>query len=240
MSSTPSRRRVTGGGVALIIIGCVVALFSLGVLSSGIAGAVWADDHRDDAGYFTSSPHRYASGGYAITHEGLDVDGLPNGAEDELARVRITATGTSDRPVFVGIARERDVQRYLSRVPHSEVTDFEVDPFRAEYAAVRGSAKPAAPSTQSIWVASASGSGPQSLTWRVRDGSWAVVAMNADGSRGVEADVAVGVKVRFLGWITVGILVFGALLAALATTLIVLGARSTEPVAPSAPAVVTR
>jgi hypothetical protein len=237
MSSTSSERRLTGGGVALIIIGSVVALLALGVLSSGVAGAHWAADQRDADGYFTSSAHRYSSVSYAITHKGLDVDGLPNGAEDELVRIRLTATGANG-PVFVGIARELDVNRYLRNVSHSELTDFEVDPFRAEYASVPGSAKPAPPSAQSFWVVSASGTGSQTITWRPRNGSWAVVVMNADGSRGVETDVAAAAKVRFLGWVTLGVVLFGLLLAALATALIVIGARSREQVGP-APAVAT-
>jgi hypothetical protein len=238
MSSTASRRRLTGDGVALIIVGSIVALLALGMLASAVGAVRWADHERDADGYFTTSAQRYSSGAYAITHHGIDVDGLPNGVDvdDEVARVRITADSTNAHPVFVGIARERDVETYLANVPHSELTDFEVDPFRPAYESVAGTSRPARPGAQGIWVASASGSGSQTLTWRVQDGSWAVVAMNADGARGVEADVAVGAKIRYIGWIFVGIFAVGAFLAALATTLIVLGARRREPIAPSAPA----
>jgi hypothetical protein len=229
MSAVATKRRVTGGGVALVIVGSLLGLLALGVLGGG--GAVlWADQtQRDSNGYFSSAAHTYASSTYAITHEGAHVDGLPNGIEDELARIRVTATSANGRPVFVGIARERDVKAYLSNVSYSKLTNLDVDPFRPEYAAVSGNAQPAAPAAQNIWAASATGSGTQDLSWRVRNGTWAVVLMNADGSRGVAADVGFGANVRFLGWISAGLFAVGAILLTGAVLLIVFGARRRQP-----------
>ena len=48
------------------------------------------------------------------------------------------------------------------------------------------------------------------MTWKVRDGDWSVVIMNADGSAGVDAGVRAGADVPFLapaGWMTGGDLV---------------------------------
>ena len=61
------------------------------------------------------------------------------------------------------------------------------------------------PGEQRIWVASAEGSGRQTLTWDVEGGNWSIVLMNADGSRGVEADVRIGVKINVLPWIILGV-----------------------------------
>jgi len=38
----------------------------------------------------------------------------------------------------------------------------------------------------------------KTLTWKVRAGDWSVVLMNADGSRGVTADIDLGAKLSFL------------------------------------------
>src|SRR6266850_2202265 len=199
MSEATTRRRWSGASVALIIVGSLFGLFALGVFS--VSGAVaYADHQRDGDGYYNTAAHSFVSNSYAITHEGADIDGLPNGLEDDFARIRVTATSANGHPVFVGIARERDVEAYLANVSHSTLRDFNTDPFRPEYDTVPGNAKPKPPAAQHIWVASATGSGAQELTWGVRNGTWAVVAMNADGARGVATDVTVGANVRYLFW----------------------------------------
>jgi hypothetical protein len=63
------------------------------------------------------------------------------------------------------------------------------------------------------------------MTWKVRDGDWSVVVMNADGSAGVDAGVRAGADVPFLGpagWITLG---GGLVLLAGAGGLLYLGIR---------------
>jgi hypothetical protein len=50
--------------------------------------------------------------------------------------------------------------------------------------------------------------------------------MNADGSRGVSADLSIGAELDDIIWIAVGLLVAGALLAALAALAITAGIRS--------------
>jgi hypothetical protein len=39
------------------------------------------------------------------------------------------------------------------------------------------------------------------MTWRIRPGRWTVVVMNADGSRGVQALVRIGLKTNLFLWI---------------------------------------
>src|SRR5207237_4817058 len=116
----------------------------------------------------------------------------------------------------------------------ANVQDLDFDPFRVTYLPVTGRAPQAPPTEQSFWAASASGVGTQTLTWKVRDGDWSVVLMNADGSRGVAADVDLGAKLSFLLWVAIGLLIGGALLLGGAIALIVLAARTRPP--PAAPA----
>ena len=120
-------------------------------------------------------------------------------------------------------------REYLGTVAHANVQEIDFDPFRATYLSVSGGAPRAPPTEQSFWAASASGVGTQTLTWNVREGDWSVVLMNADGSRGVAADVDLGAKLSFLLWVAIGLLIGGVLVSVGSTALIVLAARRPRP-----------
>ncbi len=154
-----------------------------------------------------------------------------------LGKVRIRAEGASAKSLFIGIGPEPAVagylgRGYLGRVAHADVEDIEIDPFRVTYRQVAGAAPGRPPTAQNFWAASASGPGSQTVTWKVRDGDWSVVLMNADGSRGVAADVDLGAKLSFLLWVAIGVLVGGVLLLGGGVALIVLAARRGPPPAP--------
>jgi hypothetical protein len=60
--------------------------------------------------------------------------------------------------------------------------------------------------------------------------------MNADGSRGVAADVDLGAKLSFLLWVAIGLLIGGVLVTGGSAALIILAARTPRPPpAPPAP-----
>jgi hypothetical protein len=224
-AATVSRRRGGPGSVALVVVGSVIGLLALALLAAG-GTAVWADKtQRDASGYFTTSTHRFATGTYALTHEGVDLQGVPTFVHvGKLGSVRIKAASPNGKPVFVGIGREGAVNAYLAGVAHAQV-DVDYRPFKATYTPVGGSARPSSPVSRPLWVAKATGSGEQTLTWNVAKGRWSVVVMNADASRGVVSDVSFGAKVNHLGWISVGLITGGFLALGLGVLLVVLGAR---------------
>ena len=117
-------------------------------------------------------------------------------------------------------------------VAHADVEDINVDPFRVKYRQIEGGAPAGPPTAQNFWAASASGQGRQTVTWKVRDGDWSVVLMNADGSRGVAADVDPRGQALVLIWVAMGLLVGGALIVGRSVGLIVLAARTRPPPAP--------
>ena len=102
---------------------------------------------------------------------------------------------------------------------------MEYDPFRPRYRTDAGEQRPAAPGTQPFWVAAAEGTGRQTVSWEVDDGEWAVVVMNADGSRAVSADVEVGISSGWLLPIGAGLVAGGLLVTGVAVALLVFGAR---------------
>ena len=225
-----SQRRTSGGRIGLIVAGAVTGVLALGAIGLG-AGALWADGQKNDQGYLATDSERFAAGTHALATDNLDVD--LDGADwlldsGEFGKVRLEVASEGDKPVFVGIARTEEVTSYLRGVDHTRVTDLDADPFgrvEASYQRESGNRRPAAPGRESFWAAATQGRGTQTLDWRVKDGDWSVVVMNADGSRGVAADVTAGAKIPFLeelGWSAIG--GGGALLTG-ALALIVLGLR---------------
>ena len=218
----PGRPRGGAGRVALIVVGVIAALLSLALLAGGTALVVVDQVQRDDDGFLMSPSQDFSTATYAIVSESADVDfsGSERAARAILGDVRIRSE--SDRDVFVGIARDTDVDQYLDGVERSVVTDIGDDP---EYSHRPGDAPSSPPGDQDFWATSSSGSGEQTLEWEPEDGSWSAVVMNSDGSRGVASELSIGAELDAARWVGIVLLVTGALLAALAAIAVTAGAR---------------
>ena len=125
----------------------------------------------------------------------------------------------SDRPIFIGIARTADLDRYLHGTEHDDVSGLNYRPFQVDYDHTSGHAPNRLPAKETFWVKSTSGTGNVALNWKPRPGSWRAVVMNADDSRGVSADLKFGVRTSLLWWLGAGLLGAAALLAAAAAAL---------------------
>ena len=226
--------RWTGGRIAVIVCGSILALLSLGVLAAGVVTTVVDQTQRDSDGFLMTPSERFDTSSYALVSDTVNVTvDVPQWVIDHLiGTLRIRST--SDEPVFVGIASEESANAYLEGVRRAVVTDIGPNP---DYSPRPGGPPPSPPGDQTFWVASAEGSGEQVVDWKVKDGRWAVVLMNADGSQGVGADLSIGAEVDSLVWIGVGLLIAGLLLAAGAGALIYVGIpKSREAQAPVADA----
>jgi Domain of unknown function (DUF4389) len=223
------RQRGGAGRVVLIVVGVIAALVSLGMLAGGTALVVVDQTQRDEDGFLMSPSENFSTAAYAIVSDSADVDfgGSERAARAILGDVRIRSE--SDRDVFVGIARDTDVDDYLNGVERSVVTDIGKDP---EYSQRAGAAPASPPGDQDFWVASTSGSGEQTLEWEPKEGSWRAVVMNSDGSRGVASKLSIGAELDAALWTGIVLLIIGVLLAALAALAITAGAR--RRTAPSA------
>jgi hypothetical protein len=207
-----------GSRIALAITGAVASLIAVALVAGG-ALALWGDSLKDDDGYLKTDTERFGASTRALATDNLDVD--LGGADwladsDDLGRIEITAESRDHRPVFVGLARTSDVERYLAGVPHSTVTDVDVSPFEADYERHGGNRHPVSPEHAGIWEAQVHGRGEQSIDWEIDDGDWSIVVMNADGSLGVDADISAGAIVPFLdelGWSAVGSGAFALILS---------------------------
>src|SRR6266540_1502017 len=230
--------QVSAGRVTLIVLGSIGVLFGLALMAGG-GFLLWADRTQRDDGYLTTASERFATPTYALTRTRLELDTNGEGwvlNESWAGKVRIRGESPAGKTLFIGIGPQAEVARYLGSVAHANVQDIDFDPFRVTYLPIAGGAPQGPPTKQRFWAVSASGVGTQTVTWKVREGDWSVVLMNADGSRGVVADVDLGAKLSFLLWVAIGLLIGGVLVAGGSVALIVLAAR-TRPPPPPAPSV---
>jgi hypothetical protein len=203
----------TAGRIGTLVAGALPVLLSLVLLGAG-GTALWADRTEREAGYATTDVHEFSTSGSALATVSTE---LGSGGFGWLyspsllgeVRIRVAPTGQSG-PLFVGIGPSLDVDRYLADVDHTVVTEF----WGEETETVVGDARPSPPGSQDFWVASASGSGRQTLEWDPEDGSWSVVVMNADGRPGIDVGADLAARAPALPWIALGFLVAGAVFLA--------------------------
>jgi hypothetical protein len=224
-SAATPRSGGTAGKVVLVVVGVIAGVIALGLLAGGCALVAVDQTQRDDDGFLMSPTQEFSSPAYAVVSEtaDLDTDGAEWALDTFLGTVRVTSD--SERDVFVGIGPAAAVNAYLAGVEHDVVRDLDSsgDP---EYrrSAGTGSAR-SRPGEASFWVASASGSGEQSLDWEPIDGDWRIVLMNSDASRGVASDMSIGAELDTVLWIGIGSLVLGLLFAAASALAITAGVR---------------
>jgi hypothetical protein len=220
--ASPARPRSnwTASRVIGMVFASIGGLIGLALLLGGIAVIAAFAFGRDDDGYFNSDRHRLESATYAITAEDIDlgvdeIDWAPDGI---LGNVRVRAEG--EKPLFVGIGRDGEVDRYLGDVVHDELIDFDGDD--PQFDLHEGRAPRAPPREQGFWVAQSEGSGEQALAWDAEFGRWTAVVMNADAARGIDVEADAGVKLGWAIWAGLGMFVVGLLMTAGAVVVILL------------------
>jgi hypothetical protein len=228
---TPAAQRVvdrgsrwTAGRITSVAVGSLLVLVSLVILGAG-GTALWADLTQRDAGYVTTDEHAFSTAGSALATEETHLGSAGVGwlySPHLLGKVRIRATPVGSAPLFVGIGRTDDVDRYLAGVSHTQITDF----FREKATVIGGGTARSAPGTQHFWVASSTGPGTRNLVWSSTKGTWTVVVMNADARPGVAVRADLGARFPAALWIAIGLLAIGAVFLAGGALLIVGAVRS--------------
>lgn len=220
--------------IASAVFGILLILPAIAMMLGGGGIGLGYSFGRDDDGYVDSTIDRLETASVAILATEIDLMADPAGSDwvierlDAEVRLRVES---SEKEVFIGIAPEGEVDRYLSGVAHNEITDLD-DDLNAVYRNHAGSNEIAPPTEQSFWTESAVGSTPITLDWSLESGNWSVVLMNADASAGVLADVNVGGKADFILPLAIILMGIGALLTPLALGLILYGTagdRSEDP-----------
>jgi hypothetical protein len=189
----PVAQRRSGPRMATIVVGGLLAFLGAGAaVTGGGLLAVFGGDGTVDSGR-----HSLSTPSTALVSEVADIDDTNEGTDalgKPRVRLSVHATGPTEG-LFVGIGPAKQVDRYLASTPIDEVSDLQLDPFELTHNPRSGSKLPAPPASQSFWVAKGSGTDAATLRWKIRDGDYRVVVMNADGSRGVHTDGDVGLTV---------------------------------------------
>ena len=215
----------TAGRVVLIVVGVIAGIVAFALLVGGCALVAVDQTQRDSDGFLMSPSEKFATPTYAIVSESanLDLNDAEWFVDRFLGNVRIRSENDSERPIFLGIAPERDALAYLGGSDYDVVTNIDRDP---RYSLHAGSGAPASPPAhEKFWAASVEGVGEQTLDWEPTDGNWRVIVMNADASRGVVTRLSIGAELDSVLWIGFGMLGVGLLFAAGAALAITAGAR---------------
>lgn len=231
---------MSAGKIILLIFGVIGLLISVGLLVGG-AGILIADNViKDNDGFYTTKTISIDKNSYAVVTGPTDVDvnvGWNSGLfwdPGDLVTFRIEGSNAdSSNPIFIGIAREWDMDDYLDDVEYDEVRRLHTNRLDIDYRNHSGDIAPEAPTTQTFWEESTYGTGTQVLDWELEEGSHTLVIMNTDGSAGIDANIVFGAKVPLLLGVGVGILVAGLIGLSISILFIALAARRSATATPS-------
>jgi hypothetical protein len=230
-------RRWSAGRVVALVIGILLLLPAIGLLVGGGA-LLWADRTHRAGGYLMSDSASFTSTGFALSSEQITLSTgaswVPLSTALGTTRVQVTGANT-DKAVFVGIAPVAAGNSYLGGVRRTVVKDIGSPYGASAQVSVSGGAPAGPPGDQTFWVARASGTGPQQLSWSPAEGDWMLVVMNADGSPGVSVQARIGATTPGLTGIAWGLIGGGLFLAVVGVLLIVLASR--RPARPAGPPV---
>lgn len=198
---------MTGRSVTAVVFGVLLGLVGFVLILGGLAPLT---EPRDADGFYMGDPFTFEGPSRAIVTSDIGILRWRYDRAGESSvlmfaltnRVDIRMQGVAAGPnvLFMGIAATADVDAFLDGVAHDEIADLvfnaEADQIRdVQYTTHEATATPSLPGTETFWVASVAGTGLQTLDWPVESGEWTAVIMNADASRGVTAELALGARV---------------------------------------------
>ncbi|UCC18134.1 MAG: hypothetical protein JSU58_01040, partial [Dehalococcoidales bacterium] len=231
---------MSAGKIILLIFGLIGLLISIGLVVGG-AGILIADNViKDNDGFYTTKTINIDKDSYAVVTGPTDVDinvGWNSGLfwdPGDLVTFRIEGSNEdSSNPIFIGIAREWDVDDYLDDVEYDEVRRLHTNRLDIDYRNHSGDIAPEAPTSQTFWEESTYGTGTQVLEWELEEGRYTLVIMNTDGSAGIEANMVFGARVPLLLGVGIGVLVAGIIGLSISILFIALAARRPVTATPS-------
>lgn len=217
------------GKIILLILGIAGIFVAFGLLLGG-GTLIWFDaTAKDGEGFYTTDTIRIKRDSCALVScpAEITVSGMLMGEWSHLSTFRIEGSSNQPKGIFIGIAHEEDVRKYLANARYDTITELEIESSSVDYERMSGNPKIPPPTSQPFWVKAAHGVGQQHLYWELEAGAYMLVFMNEDGSPFVDISARVGAKVPSLIWIGAGVLAGGIIALAASFILIYAAVRRT-------------
>ena len=213
---------MSGGRILLLLFGILLLLGSFPLIIGG-GILLWVEiSLTDGEGYISTRDYQLESDSYAIVTESAHIDideewnwgwgWLGNWDLGDLVTFKVEGSNRdTSKGIFIGVAEAEELpwQEYIHDVEYDEIIQFSFSPYEVNYQNHPGSAEPEAPASQIFWEDKAFGTGTQDLEWELETGTYSMVLMNQDGSRDVDVDISLGVKIPLIFGFAVGLLVGG-------------------------------
>ena len=185
--------------------GAVLAVVGLVVFVAGAVTAFWIVGPDD---VLSLRPHSFRGDIVAVTTR-------PDLLDYYGSRVVVTVEpAAKDRAVFVGVGHDIDVRSYLDKVRQTRLSKVAY-PSSVSSTDVRGTqTRVLPPAALDWWVAKVSGTGRQTLSWKLADGPYDLVIMRADGDAGLDLEATLGLEVKGAFGSSLLVLAAGAVLLA--------------------------
>lgn len=232
----PTTKRPIRGVTRFLPGGSLAVIGSLAAIAGGGLLAAFGTDGR-----LASGPHLLSTRATAIVSPIASIKNTSGvAAVTGKPTLRISASPVqATAGVFVGIGPATDVDRYLAGVATERVTSLNDDPYAITGTTRSGRANAQPPTTQHFWVARSSSTRTASITWKIRDGRYRLVIMNANGQSGFATTTAIGITIPNIAYLALAGLIIGLLMAGGGTALLIRAAphtadRHTTVHAPSA------
>jgi hypothetical protein len=192
----------------------------------------WANGADTESGGFHSTDYiNMESDSHAITISRADIHFKSAWIWDwsNLLTFRIEAVNEdASKRIFIGVAKESDLESYLEEVGHTQITDFSVRPYEVDSVNITGISEPMAPISipntnrppyEEFWTESAHGPGPQDLEFELEAEDFVITLMNDDGSAGIDLNLKLGTKEPLILGTAVAFLVAGIVALMLAVVM---------------------
>jgi len=230
---------MSGGKVALLVVGIMFLIGGL-VLMGGGGALMWVSQtlESDSPVFASRETSLRKADAYAIVTEPFEIDWYDESQHEgwglgDFVTAKVEAERLdSSEGVFIGIARETDVDDYLSGVRYYEIAEWSSNPFvdtEVEYRPHLGSLVPSDPTAETFWEASVHGPGRQTLDWKPEMGRWVLVFMNEDGSAGIDVRGALGAELPWMFWLGLGLLQLGVVVLLGGVVMVYFAAKRPKP-----------
>ena len=228
---------MSAGKIIALIFGIFFLIIGVSITVSGIAVYAVSGVYTDSSGYFTTPDFQLTqTNSVAITLSDINInfkETTPQWIQSDLGNiVKIRINLISNDTYFVGIAQTSQVNQYLQNVSYSEISKLDLVDGISYNAQINPNSvatlasNPPGNQTAFTWDASAVGN--QVLDWTPKAGSWTIVIMKADGTKGIDVGIKAGAKIPVLGAIATFLIIFGVMFIVLAIVMFIIVAKSNK------------